>query len=816
MPTIKDYLKYGETAFAAYALNLLPGADFVGKLTDQGMPTAEATKFADNWAVIAQSPDSVDGFSALLLENRITGTKTLAIRGSNSPMDYLSDYINIAVVGSVAGMPQYTSLETFYRSLVSSGKLGATDSFYVTGHSLGGFLASAFTSKHPDLVRAAYTYNAPGFGGTVIQLLEFLGITDASASNGKIFNIRATDGVSATAGLGQVRGTVQQVRIEAGTANPVYYHSISTLTDTLSLYKAFGDLQPSLSTDDAGKLLVISGSGNRKLEDALDALRTGMLGSAVGGTNKTPTGDREAFADNLNALIDSAAYKALVGKATLGPAGANLAITAKSDFAAFLSLNALSSVVISTTDSAAITALKVANPGLSASWSADKAARLYGDTSKVFDYSDNWYTDRSALLGALVFRNQTDATGILTPNPAQSVLAGRYIDKASETDIQVGISTTATAQIAFGGTGADTLNGLGGKDHLYGGAGDDTLDGKGGNDYLEGGKDFDTYNFTGALFGKDIILDTDGRGQITMDGIAIGATRGSGASQWKTTPGLGPSVTLNVVQDARSSTGQVLRITQGSDTDNSITINNFNLTQALSSTGYLGIKLDPGKQIGLKESTGANLWSDASFTLADLAGQTSTIIEGTAKTFTVYLNQTSKAGETITLALSSLGDKFKAILGDSVVGANGAVITLAEGQTQVSFALVQQGEVTANGSLQLSATYASANQSATSNTWTINLQDAGAIGQTMNGDQRAKIIGVGQETQFHITADKPSYGTYAWDETNWAADGSLNNGLAAADFSDVLRGGAGNARYRAWEATMRLMGVTRNLSRPIC
>lgn len=55
--------------------------------------------------------------------------KTLAIRGSNSSMDYLSDYINIAVVGSTMGMSQYSSLENFYQSLVSSGKLGATDSF---------------------------------------------------------------------------------------------------------------------------------------------------------------------------------------------------------------------------------------------------------------------------------------------------------------------------------------------------------------------------------------------------------------------------------------------------------------------------------------------------------------------------------------------------------------------------------------------------------------------------------------------------------------------------------------------------------------
>lgn len=139
-------------------------------------------------------------------------------------------------------------------------------------------------------MRAAYTYNAPGFGGAGMQLLEFLGVTDASAANGKIFNVRASDGVSLTAGLGQVLGTVQQVRIKAGTANPIYYHSVATLTDTLSLYKAYGDLQSSLSTDDASKLLVSSGAGNRRLEDALDAMRNVFIGSASNSPNKTPTG----------------------------------------------------------------------------------------------------------------------------------------------------------------------------------------------------------------------------------------------------------------------------------------------------------------------------------------------------------------------------------------------------------------------------------------------------------------------------------------------------------------------------------------------
>ena len=288
-----------------------------------------------------------------------------------------------------------------------------------------------------------------------------------------------------------------------------------------------------------------------------------------------------------------------------------------------------------------------------------------------------------------------------------------------------GMNATADSKTAFmlGGQGNDTMTGSNVADLLVGNQGDDVLSGGQGNDTLLGGTGLDTYNFTGASFGKDTVVDSDGLGQITLDGNAIGQTQGSGANQWKTTPSAGPGVTLSVLDDARSATGKVLRITQGEDTANSITINHFNLTQALTSTGYLGIKLNPDKKIAVKESTSGNVWSDSTFTLASLAGKTSSLVEGTAKTFTFYLNQAAKAGETITLALSALGDKFKAILGDSVVNANAAVITLVGGQTQVSFALVQQGDVTADASLQLSATYAGQSGSVTSNAWSVNLQD---------------------------------------------------------------------------------------------
>jgi hypothetical protein len=253
----------------------------------------------------------------------------------------------------------------------------------------------------------------------------------------------------------------------------------------------------------------------------------------------------------------------------------------------------------------------------------------------------------------------------------------------------------------------------------------------------------DTYQFTGA-WGKDLITDTDRSGSIQIDGIALGQAKDSGQlNTWvgELGAGSGVFVGMTVYDDPRSSTGKRLVIVKGADTANTITINNFDLTRAQDATGFLGIRLDPARRIVVKEAAGGiNTWSDARFEATSLAGQSSSVLEGGAKSFTVYLNQAAQAGETLTLSLSALADKFKALVTPagggtpSVVNAQGAVIALAAGQTQVSFALLQEGAVSADASAQLSVSYTPAQGSAVqSNNWSVNLQDAGVVALTRNG-----------------------------------------------------------------------------------
>ncbi|SMF01480.1 calcium-binding protein [Pseudogulbenkiania subflava] len=96
----------------------------------------------------------------------------------------------------------------------------------------------------------------------------------------------------------------------------------------------------------------------------------------------------------------------------------------------------------------------------------------------------------------------------------------------------VDLSTPDNHQIVFGDNTSNTLTGQSLADRLYGGAGNDTLTGGKGDDRLEGGQGFDTYVHAKGD-GADVILDTDGLGQIIWDGLTIKGDAGLDPNKWK-------------------------------------------------------------------------------------------------------------------------------------------------------------------------------------------------------------------------------------------------------------------------------------------
>ena len=219
--------------------------------------------------------------------------------------------------------------------------------------------------------------------------------------------------------------------------------------------------------------------------------------------------------------------------------------------------------------------------------------------------------------------------------------------------------------------------------------------------------------------GKDILIDSDGKGKVQISGITLGAFTGVGKRDtYAFDMGAGQYAGLALVQDASSSTGWNAVIVQGANSANSITIRHFDRNAAQnpqSENGYLGIRIPQANQVALVEtgtsgaagassltagagtSTGGpSYWSTIGANTSALAGKTSSFFEKEGKSFTVYLSASAKQGDTLTLALAGSTQGLKAVLGDSTVLADGAVITLVEGQVQASFSLVSDAGISAD------------------------------------------------------------------------------------------------------------------------
>lgn len=347
-------------------------------------------------------------------------------------------------------------------------------------------------------------------------------------------------------------------------------------------------------------------------------------------------------------------------------------------------------------------------------------------------------------------------------------------------------------QAFIGGGGADVFTGGANNDVFYAGAGDDTLDGSGGKDKLYGGDGADTYRFSGQ-FGHDLVVDSDGKGLIRLDGTAVTTAISVGRNHWGVRLANGQVAILALYDDSTSKTYKKLEIARQSDAANRITIANFDAAKASGGEGYLGLKLDNGQRLALLEGGSANVMQDPDFVSSSLGTLQGNLVEGAGKTYVVYLGAAAKAGDTLTLSASGEGAAgCEVVLGDITAPADGAVISLIEGQTMAAFSLVQGGGLEGDQAVSLSVSYQGQEHTATSNTWAVTLKDAGETANIFLGDQRALLIGT--ETRLDIPPGDGRYGTYAWSETRWGPDGTLINGVVEADFADVIYGAPSNDR----------------------
>lgn len=265
---LTNYFKHAELALSAYA-NLIAGIlDSPSQqeaLQQAGLSNTQATDFAENWRVIDQYNHSEmqllsgtddqyievsNGLSVAVFEEIESGKRYLAIRGTNDLQDFITDVIDIGLLGTTRLQEQYHSLRNQVQAWLDDGTLPST--FTVSGHSLGGFLATGLAAEFSNHVEHTYLYNAPGVSGLAATFNEFFPqgilafVMDALSLHElppidptTLSNITARAGLSPIAGLGLQVSTPILIGIEnqSGTDDPGRpgsgNHSQRVLTDAL-------------------------------------------------------------------------------------------------------------------------------------------------------------------------------------------------------------------------------------------------------------------------------------------------------------------------------------------------------------------------------------------------------------------------------------------------------------------------------------------------------------------------------------------------------------------------------------------------------
>lgn len=346
--------------------------------------------------------------------------------------------------------------------------------------------------------------------------------------------------------------------------------------------------------------------------------------------------------------------------------------------------------------------------------------KMYGAHRAAIEKYEAAYGHMIAQANTAYVLSGTHTVGTLaeTLKPAYDYLIGEYATKAgidataiNIRDIFVGndssvlganigggdfLSGSGNSELMLGEGGRDTLTGNDGNDILYGGTGDDTLNGGVGDDnyvYIVGD-------------GKDVIIDSDGQGKIIIAGNAS-AMQGSSRQAFQ----------LNLRDTWFSDDGQfqyrlvngnlkdggTLEITgAGVGTAGQITVKHFK-------NGQLGITLNNRSELTWLKTGGANPFTTADAAVIPL---TSTLNELGGNGLKIALNRAAQAGDKIIVQLQG-GDPalFALVDGANTTSFAGGpvLLELIEGQTEVTLALLNTGDVDSNQTLTLRATLQQAN-----------------------------------------------------------------------------------------------------------
>ncbi|MEO8507316.1 MAG: calcium-binding protein, partial [Betaproteobacteria bacterium] len=407
------------------------------------------------------------------------------------------------------------------KRVLGLGAVPAGAKLAVTGHSLGGHLAAAFTRLFPETGAEALTVNAAGFatgllpgvgGNARTNIRNLFGMLEGASSFDKdritnLYGSAAGQLVSMNSGLGLVQpGHHYEIATESYEFATTVGHGAGQMTDSANVHDLFLRLDSSLRTQSTHHAL----DSLRPLVDAAaaDPLRT--FEATVNGLGQllVPGFVSLQGADDVR---NEALYKAVQdirlaaeGKDArliplVGPKAADINLLAKEagsrGLAARFALDRLLPFVADGLDYGMFNSageLDLYDPAveagaLTAQWVADRTKML--GWKNQFNLSDG-----KPLLSE---RSETYVFSDLDPKSSMVLTVKGRMQSAWITPAKVVFGSTLGEAIdggdvkagdhLYGMGGIDTIHGRAGDDYIEGNAGDDTLSGDEGNDEVHGG-----------------------------------------------------------------------------------------------------------------------------------------------------------------------------------------------------------------------------------------------------------------------------------------------------------------------------------------